>query len=125
MSRMCHSRGIRDQENMRTPSQHASQGPDHSEPACIREEPPLDYGAAIIAYLNGWPNSRDSLLSFGPDEEKRIDTATRLIEGQGLKGIEKNLKIMDLMRATWKKDIEDEWRAYRKKHFAGMSCPPS
>jgi hypothetical protein len=74
-----------------------------------------------MAYLNG---KRDSLMSFGPDEEKRVKTATRLIEGQDLRGIKKNLEIKDLMRATWKRNIEDEWPAYRKNHFAGMSCSP-
>lgn len=75
-----------------------------------------------MAYLNG---NFDSLKSFGPDEERRVKTAARLIEGQGLKGIEKNSGIRDLMRATWKRNIEDEWPAYQKNHFAGMSCPPS
>ncbi|KAL5358644.1 hypothetical protein BJX96DRAFT_146916 [Aspergillus floccosus] len=114
MSHTSHSREVRDQENPSTPYQHASQAQNHSVPECIIEEPPLDYGAAIMAYLNGRPSS---LMSFGPDQEKRVETATRLIEGQGLRGIEKNLAIRDLMRATWKRNIEAQSLSSREEHF--------
>ncbi|KAG2418620.1 hypothetical protein HFD88_001721 [Aspergillus terreus] len=81
------------------------------------------YGAEVAAALDELENN---LAAYGAHELDRLQRARHLVEQTGLRGYKKKAEIINLMRFTYQKSIDDEWLHYRtnrklEKWYGGHS----